>query len=706
MSAPHADRSSSIRLWFSCLIAVTALSNAAVASSALPAIDEILRACQRNPAYTKSLSMTVHVALSGEGKLAGAGGNVDTYTHQIQRTPGVIDVKGSSVILDSEGKEYPETRHTIRERVVGKVRMHRQPRDADGDPDVVIDRASDDAIAQLLFDVRFGWLLDGYFFGMKQQSVVQLLTHAEEVEIADVENSSFVYVKGQTPQHGLVEAWFDSDHEYLLRKYRLSKADDDHFDDTPLRELPAPKDAPPTISWIAETSEFNVKVIDDVAMPVSGTLTLTVTHPDGSVNISRNKVWREDIEYSVDPELEQFSSFIPEGANVIDREHPGMQYAFRCGELIPYFNTAAIGQIDALLESFANYSLNDRSGGDSAIRVDDNAYCGLYCVYAAARSFGLNPDVYALFQPQHIGAAEGSSLPELVLASEAVGLKGRAIGGLSPGDLRAMQLPIILHVRESSRAVEPDHFVLLLRMDGRDTTVLYPPSSMTGPRIESTPLPILAANWGRSAILLTDSEQPAKGLISSQRRTLVMAAVMTLFVFGLIGLRSQFPAVFANPASESAQGVVWSIVLIAGLSILGAAGAAVLQPDGIRSTESTWQAANLLHERQHPPVVEATDLPDLLQATRSVHFIDARRGATRSTIPGSRQVPYDASSGERSQMMSGISKNARIIVFCNPHGCPVSARLAVHLEDAGYSNVQVLRGDWSRYVTVADGNAN
>lgn len=513
------------RRFLSCLLFGTICASLAFAVPPHPPnVADVLDACRGHQAYVTPLSMDVRVRMHGEGKLTGADGNVDTYDLRVQRTLTVIDAEGSNVVVDAKGKEYPEMRYEIRERAVGKDHMKRKERRGDGDPEVVIDPAPSDAVVRLLFDSRFGWMLEGYFFGMNQQSVVQLLANAEETESTLVEDSSLLHIKAKTAKHGTVEAWFDADHDFLLRKYRLSKSAEDRFDDTPLQELPRPEGVPPTITWVVETSEFDVKVIDGIALPVSGTLTLTVEHPGGSSNVIRYEISRENIEFSVDPELEKLSSFIPEGANVLNREHPGLRYTLQGGEFVPPINRAAIARIDALIESFANRPLNDSRGGDSDIGVEDSASCGLYCVYTAARSFGLRPDVHALFQPEHISAAEGSSLSELLLASETVGLKGRAIGGLSPGDLRTMQMPVILHVRDNSRAIEPNHFVLLLQVDGCDAILFYPPSSTVGPRIKTTPLPVLPAHWGRSAMLLTADEQPAAGLLSSQRRTLVMAA--------------------------------------------------------------------------------------------------------------------------------------------------------------------------------------
>jgi rhodanese-related sulfurtransferase len=62
-------------------------------------------------------------------------------------------------------------------------------------------------------------------------------------------------------------------------------------------------------------------------------------------------------------------------------------------------------------------------------------------------------------------------------------------------------------------------------------------------------------------------------------------------------------------------------------------------------------------------------------------------------------MAINSSLTDRQQLLNGIEKNKRIVVFCQSSGCGYSDEVAQFLKFNGYSNVVLYRGgyrEWSR----------
>lgn len=147
-------------------------------------------------------------------------------------------------------------------------------------------------------------------------------------------------------------------------------------------------------------------------------------------------------------------------------------------------------------------------------------------------------------------------------------------------------------------------------------------------------------------------------------------------------------------ARTSTQAV--TIVL---LSLASAAAFGVIASDGIRLDEVGRQAAQILYQRRYPNFLKVAQLPSLIH-NRSVIFVDARLKQGPTSIPHSLHIPYNTPPILRIEELAGLDKSVRIVTYCEPFGCPVSARLATVLEDDGFTNVQVLEGDWRPFANL------
>ena len=113
-------------------------------------------------------------------------------------------------------------------------------------------------------------------------------------------------------------------------------------------------------------------------------------------------------------------------------------------------------------------------------KKSSGGYCGVYCLYAAMKYFGVETDPNELLKPEYIGSARGNSLAELKKAAEKHGLYAMPIDRLTTKDLRKLFLPLIIHVKSSPTGKKYDHYFLFLdSIDGQ--ALIYDPPNPIEP---------------------------------------------------------------------------------------------------------------------------------------------------------------------------------------------------------------------------------
>ena len=73
--------------------------------------------------------------------------------------------------------------------------------------------------------------------------------------------------------------------------------------------------------------------------------------------------------------------------------------------------------------------------------------------------------------------------------------------------------------------------------------------------------------------------------------------------------------------------------------------------------------------------------------------LDARRvrDYRHSALPGAKSMSVNSTLSERQQMLSGVSKPQRILVYCQSAGCGYADKVAKFLKFNGYENVAIFR---------------
>ena len=77
-------------------------------------------------------------------------------------------------------------------------------------------------------------------------------------------------------------------------------------------------------------------------------------------------------------------------------------------------------------------------------------------------------------------------------------------------------------------------------------------------------------------------------------------------------------------------------------------------------------------------------------------FIDARfaRDYKAGHLKGAISLPVDANDVERQKVTADISKDSRIVMYCQSSKCKYAEIVAIKLIKDGFSNISIFRGGW------------
>ncbi|MBX9584336.1 MAG: hypothetical protein K2X87_28895 [Gemmataceae bacterium] len=320
------------------------------------------------------------------------------------------------------------------------------------------------------------------------------------------------------------------------------------------------------------------------------------------------------------------------------------------------------------------------TGGGPALPASEGPYCGVYCVYAAARMLGTDADLSRLLSREYVGSYRGSSAEELCRAARACGLVATPMTGLTPQSLRDSRHPVVLHVRRPGLGMPYLHWVLYAGDEGGLARVVEPPAE---PQL--LPYAELAALWdGAGVVVSTAPPDPLALRAGSWGYGLACVAVVTA-ALGL--LRAWGPARRAGP-------VVGACVVV---GVGGAAGVALqaLDPDGLLRDRSAVALVVGHHFPAGVPEIDAVEARALAGAP-AVTFIDARLPADYALghVPGAVNLPVSAGLAERRAVTAALPPGGPVVVYCQSRSCQWADTVAADLYHRGYRDVRVFRGGW------------
>lgn len=347
----------------------------------------------------------------------------------------------------------------------------------------------------------------------------------------------------------------------------------------------------------------------------------------------------------------------------------------------------------------ANKQSTKTANSPAKRRKSPDSYCGIYCLYTVMKLSDIDVDPQELLKPEYIGSPRGSSLAELKKAAEDNGMHAMPVGKLTTRELRQSPYHIILHVKSAADRKEYNHYELFLETRDGQAKLYDPPQP-----VRLVPFYELAPRWDGTGLIVSAEPIDLGTLFAPARKRFITYAAIAIAVILVVrwGRRRWLPT--ADTMSRHR---------LLGLSIAQGAGLAIAallcgmlyhfaNDEGFLANANAPVSIQQAHLANFIPKVSKKEIHKLLN-TNTV-FIDARlkRDFETGHLEGAISVPVNARDDERSKAMVDITKDARIVVYCQTSGCRFAENVAIKLIADGFSNVSLFKGNWRKLLAQND----
>ncbi len=312
--------------------------------------------------------------------------------------------------------------------------------------------------------------------------------------------------------------------------------------------------------------------------------------------------------------------------------------------------------------------------------VSGGPYCGVYCVYAAARMHGREVAFDDLLRQQYVGSYKGSTVAELQRAVADLGLTVTPMTGLTPASLRSSSHPVVLHVRRPGKKMPYAHWVLYAGVADGQARVVDPPGG-----VELVPFAKLAALWDGVGLVVS----PAP-LSAGELRTGAWAEVGVL----LVGVAAALVALRLATAGRTLRPVPAACAVLGVGGVVGL-GFQFADADGLYRNRA---AVGLVAHQHFQPAIPEIGVADVraLLGRADVAIVDARVPAdyAHAHIPGALSLPVYAGLTERRAVSAALPGRGPVVVYCQSQGCVWADAVAADLYHRGHTDIRIFRDGW------------
>lgn len=153
-----------------------------------------------------------------------------------------------------------------------------------------------------------------------------------------------------------------------------------------------------------------------------------------------------------------------------------------------------------------------------------------------------------------------------------------------------------------------------------------------------------------------------------------------------------------HSARRRVWSVLWQAALLAVISAGLGVGVNALRPDGLCLRAAWSPGSRLAAETGEVRGIPFSEAVELFLRGEAV-FVDARpvENYEKGHIRGALSLPWEAVDTLLDDVMAGVSKDARIITYCDGETCALSKELALELYFRGWDHVLVLVNGWTRW---------
>lgn len=326
-------------------------------------------------------------------------------------------------------------------------------------------------------------------------------------------------------------------------------------------------------------------------------------------------------------------------------------------------------------------------GDRSALGADSGSYCGVYALFGALRSTGVDVRFEDLLQPKYVSTAAGSTMSDLIEGARDHGAYSVPLAGMSSEVLRTVSCPAILHFRDRYAPTTYNHWVLYAGVEDDRARIVD-----SNGEIELYPFADLLARWDGAALLV--SADPIR--LSPINRVEAFSTLAPLLIFAASALVAGMMLKWALRS----RGRRFSTRLEACALVTLAVGAALVYHavavDGFLQNRQAVREVIVAHNAVDLPEMDLAQFREALADDKCV-IIDARfpRSYAAGHIPGAVNVPVDVGPMTRAKLLSSIDKSKPIVVYCQSNGCPFDESIGAGLVIDGFENVSLFTGGWA-----------
>jgi rhodanese-related sulfurtransferase len=324
-----------------------------------------------------------------------------------------------------------------------------------------------------------------------------------------------------------------------------------------------------------------------------------------------------------------------------------------------------------------------------AYGTDEGRYCGLYCIYGAARALGLEDVQFSdLLSEEFVSSPKGSTAEDLIAAGKSIDVRVTKWQHGTLASLLAAREPLILHVASGLQFKDYNHWALFLGWDG-DLVRL---ADQDGNVVHELPS-VLLAKWDGTALLVSRPDQ------NSGMWVLYAAEIGVVFLVALLIFFALRALLVVRPGVES---IPW----FRPISLIGIAATAVLVV--VWLTPVTSDVSRHRIQRAFETRIQKTvSLSQLTQLSKAgAILVDARyeRDFGMGHIPGAINMPVDSLDKEFVNLRKTMPADQTIIVYCQSANCAFDASVAERLHVAGFTNVHELSEGYLEWRSTTGGS--
>ncbi|MCE5185286.1 MAG: hypothetical protein LLF76_04075 [Planctomycetaceae bacterium] len=317
-------------------------------------------------------------------------------------------------------------------------------------------------------------------------------------------------------------------------------------------------------------------------------------------------------------------------------------------------------------------------------------YCGVECLYVILKMVNPDTDIKGLLRPEFISSSEGSSLLDLKTAAISFGMSAEVFAKFECSDIKALSVPVILHVKSEPEKSKYDHYWLYTGMRDGKACIFDPPT-----RLETIPYYEVARRWDGTGLLVSPTPIELSRILAPARKRFAIFAGVLLAAIVLIRIAGSYLLRRVETISRPIR---------LGVSVVQTAGLVMVALFVGMTYHFVNDAGFLAHAGVTEPIIKANlgkfipkvTAKDIVANSATAVIIDARRMLDYDAghIEGAINIPTTLCAEGRIAKLADIEKSRRLVIYCQSAGCPYAEKVAGHLKEDGFNNLAIYKGGW------------